>query len=218
MSRCVTGVPLPGWMFSAFMHDAQLAVDVQHVAFAHRACDNLDHVDLSASGGLRALKRAGAAAGSPNRVGAFYRPFPRIAKKQPSPCREPAQQSPWWRPDRHADRRPFLLARGRIRRALRALVRGAGLRRGRDRRPAGLARQRDPPACLCHRADRHRRRAPAALSAHLAGVRLQEAAGGGRGEDLHLRARLPQSRARRAAPPGVHHARVVSRATSPTSG
>jgi lysyl-tRNA synthetase class 2 len=27
--------------------------------------------------------------------------------------------SPWWRPDRHADRRPFLLARGRITRAVR---------------------------------------------------------------------------------------------------
>ena len=30
--------------------------------------------------------------------------------------------SPWWRPDVHADRRPFLLGRGRIQRALRALA------------------------------------------------------------------------------------------------
>ncbi|HEX5958945.1 MAG TPA: EF-P lysine aminoacylase EpmA [Hyphomicrobiaceae bacterium] len=28
-------------------------------------------------------------------------------------------QSPWWRPDRHRDRRPFLLVRGRIQRAIR---------------------------------------------------------------------------------------------------
>ena len=30
-----------------------------------------------------------------------------------------SQRSPWWRPDRHADRRPFLLARGRIQAAIR---------------------------------------------------------------------------------------------------
>ena len=32
---------------------------------------------------------------------------------------EPSQRSPWWRPDRHADRRPFLLARGVVQAALR---------------------------------------------------------------------------------------------------
>ena len=26
--------------------------------------------------------------------------------------------SPWWTPERHADRRPFLAARGRVKRAL----------------------------------------------------------------------------------------------------
>ena len=31
----------------------------------------------------------------------------------------PVQQSPWWHPENHADRRPFLLARGRIKAALR---------------------------------------------------------------------------------------------------
>ena len=34
--------------------------------------------------------------------------------------------SPWWRPDRHADRRPFLLARGRIQAACRQLLDQAG--------------------------------------------------------------------------------------------
>ncbi len=32
---------------------------------------------------------------------------------------KPLEPSPWWRPDRHADRRPFLLARGRIKAAIR---------------------------------------------------------------------------------------------------
>jgi lysyl-tRNA synthetase class 2 len=34
--------------------------------------------------------------------------------------------SPWWRPDRHRDRRPFLLARGRIQRAIRAWFEAQG--------------------------------------------------------------------------------------------
>ncbi|HMR29400.1 MAG TPA: EF-P lysine aminoacylase EpmA [Geminicoccaceae bacterium] len=34
--------------------------------------------------------------------------------------------SPWWHPDRHADRRPFLLARGRIVAALRSWFAGQG--------------------------------------------------------------------------------------------
>jgi lysyl-tRNA synthetase class 2 len=36
------------------------------------------------------------------------------------------QQSSWWRPDKHADRRPFLLARGRIRGALRTWFEAEG--------------------------------------------------------------------------------------------
>jgi elongation factor P--(R)-beta-lysine ligase len=31
----------------------------------------------------------------------------------------PIQKSPWWRPDRHADRRPFLIARNKVQAALR---------------------------------------------------------------------------------------------------
>jgi lysyl-tRNA synthetase class 2 len=37
-----------------------------------------------------------------------------------------AEPSPWWRPDRHQDRRPFLLARGRIQRAIRAWFEAQG--------------------------------------------------------------------------------------------
>lgn len=35
-------------------------------------------------------------------------------------------ESPWWRPDRHQDRRPFLLARGRIKAALRRHLEAQG--------------------------------------------------------------------------------------------
>ena len=37
-----------------------------------------------------------------------------------------SRETPWWHPDRHADRRPFLLARNRIRDALRAWFSGEG--------------------------------------------------------------------------------------------
>jgi lysyl-tRNA synthetase class 2 len=37
-----------------------------------------------------------------------------------------AERSPWWRPDRHEDRRPLLLARGRIQRAVRAWFEAEG--------------------------------------------------------------------------------------------
>jgi lysyl-tRNA synthetase class 2 len=40
----------------------------------------------------------------------------------PAPASPPA--SPWWTPERHADRRPALLARGRIEAAARAYLRG----------------------------------------------------------------------------------------------
>jgi elongation factor P--(R)-beta-lysine ligase len=39
---------------------------------------------------------------------------------------EPTEQRPWWHPDRHQDRRPFLLARGRIQRAIRAWFEARG--------------------------------------------------------------------------------------------
>jgi lysyl-tRNA synthetase class 2 len=39
---------------------------------------------------------------------------------------KPAEPSPWWCPDRHRDRRPFLIARGRIQRAVRAWFEAQG--------------------------------------------------------------------------------------------
>jgi elongation factor P--(R)-beta-lysine ligase len=39
---------------------------------------------------------------------------------------EPARPSPWWHADNHADRRPFLLARGRVKAALRGWFEAQG--------------------------------------------------------------------------------------------
>ncbi len=61
---------------------------------------------------------AAATAGSSNQLAAFYRPFPAPPRNN-ALLPTPVQQSPWWRPENHADRRPFLLARGRIKAALR---------------------------------------------------------------------------------------------------
>ena len=43
MSSCVTGVPLPGWMFSAEEDRVELAVLFDDVAFAERTGDHLHH-------------------------------------------------------------------------------------------------------------------------------------------------------------------------------
>src|SRR5262245_41126799 len=119
------------------------------------------------------------------------KPKPVVAPRQaPGPAPVPAGAKP------HQGRHPHL-------------VRDPGLRRGRHRGAAGVPWQRDAPLRLRHRADRPRRRPPPPLPAHLAGVRLQEALGGGRGANLHLRSSLPQPRARPFAPPGLHHARMV---------
>ena len=69
---------------------------------------------------------------------------------------------PWWDRDVHADRRPFLLARGRIQAALRDWFDGAGFVEVETAGAAGLARQRGAPARLRDRADRARtaRRTP----------------------------------------------------------
>jgi lysyl-tRNA synthetase class 2 len=39
---------------------------------------------------------------------------------------KPAASGPWWRPDKHADRRPFLLTRGRIQAAIRGWFEAQG--------------------------------------------------------------------------------------------
>ena len=66
------------------------------------------------------------------------------------------QPSPWWSASRHADRKPFLMARGAITRALRAWFDEQGFVEVETGNPAGLARQRDPSARPAHRTDPRR--------------------------------------------------------------
>ena len=51
------------------------------------------------------------------------------------------QPSPWWSPARHADDRPFLMARGAITRAVRAWFEEQGFAEVETGNPAGLAGQ-----------------------------------------------------------------------------
>ena len=119
--------------------------------------------------------------------------------------------SPWWAPHVYADRRPFLAARERITAALRAWF------AARDFVEVETAILQVSPGNEAHlHAFATELIAPdasadAALSAHLAGIRRQEAARRRRAAAVHLRARVPQSRAQRAASPRIHDARMVSR-------
>ena len=141
----VTGVPLPGWMFSIGDDDAELAVDLDDIAFSQRAGDDfhgfLDVLPLDMGRTIAIL--------SP--IATYFLCVP-AHKDMAGNAADPPRSSPFWAPHVHADRRPVLLARGRIVAALRAWFAGAGFHRGRDRRAAGFAGQRDPSACLRHHA------------------------------------------------------------------
>ena len=90
-------------------------------------------------------------------------------------------------PHGHADRRPFLAARGRIKAAIRAWFAGQGFTEVDTGLPAGVTRQRGPLARLQDRATKdHDLQPRTPLLAHLARVRLQEAPCGRRCEDLHV--------------------------------
>ncbi len=94
------------------------------------------------------------------------------------------------------------------------MVRGRRLHRGGACCVADLAGQRGASARLRDGPRRPRRDAAEVVSQHVAGVRLQETAGGGRDADLLAAAGLPQSRARRPASSRLHDARVVSRGSA----
>ena len=201
------GRALAGMEVFGLENDVELAVELDDIAFAERAGDDFhgDFLDCRA-----AAADAGAAQMS-GRTILILRPFASIFAASAAPERPVKERhpmpSPLWA--RHADRRPFLLGRMRIVAALRQVLRGAGFRRGRDR-GAG-ARRATRPICMPSPPTRvaggHAR---AALSAHLAGIRLQEAAGGRRAPDRRVRPLVPQPRARRAAPSGIHPGRMVS--------
>ena len=76
------------------------------------------------------------------------------------------ERSPWWDKAVHADRRPLLMARGRIRDAARSYFAAQGFHRGGVRSPSGLAGERGPPPRLRDRADRDRWRRAARFYLH----------------------------------------------------
>ena len=76
-----------------------------------------------------------------------------------APNDQPQQRSPWWRPHVHADRRPFLMARGRIQAALRGGSTGQDFVEVETGDPAGVARKRGASARLRDRDPVRRRRA-----------------------------------------------------------
>ena len=116
---------------------------------------------------------------------------------------------PWWTPETHADRRPLLLKRGRMKAAIRAHFEGQGFTEvecgalvvspGNETHLHAFETTLIGPDGV----------AQTALSAHLAGIRRQETAGGGRDTDLRFRPGVPQPRARPPACAGIHHAGMV---------
>src|SRR6185436_8743650 len=86
-------------------------VNLDDIALAKRAGDDLHGYGSSSAGwpGLRPLRRP-------------HHTDPARIRQRFSPCSDPlamTSPSPWWDRDVHADRRPLLAARGRIRQALR---------------------------------------------------------------------------------------------------
>ncbi len=121
------------------------------------------------------------------------------------------ESTPFWLPGPHGARRPYLVARGKIAAALRAWFAKADfievetatlqVSPGNETHLHAFATELIGPDTAT----------ASALSADLAGIRLQEAAGRRRDPHFRFRPRVPQSRARRTASPRVHHAGMVSR-------
>ena len=134
----VTGVPLPGWIFSVETMTPSLPSISTILPFR-------SELAMTFTGFLDDFGRVaiGAQHSDPEPAIATYflKPlFPQAFACMDMPESHPAA-SPFWAPHVHADRRPFLLARGRIVAALRAWFAANGFHRGGDRGLAGLARQ-----------------------------------------------------------------------------
>src|SRR5688572_30331561 len=138
ISRCVTGVPLPGWMFSAFMTTSSLPSMSSTLPLRTALAITSTTAGLSRlSAGAEPSHHAGGRQARQIEVGAFYKPFcasPRRKPRQKKPRRnrryaplpDPKETSPWWCADRHRDRRPFLAARVRILKAVRGWFEAQG--------------------------------------------------------------------------------------------
>ena len=116
---------------------------------------------------------------------------------------------PWWNAQTHADRRPLLALRGRIKAGLRAWFEGEGFT---EVECGALAASPGNEAHL-HAFATSRIRADGAAetlylhtSPEFAAKKLLAA---GETPDLRIRPRLPQSRAHPPACAGIHHAGMV---------
>src|SRR5262249_22483931 len=125
MSRWVTGVPLPGWMFSAFMTAHSLPSISSTLPLRTELAITLTTVNRSRICERSEPSSRRGAEDLAQQLAAFYRPFS-ASPRSIVPLPQSRQPSSWWRPDKHGDRRPFLLARGRIRAALRTWFEAEG--------------------------------------------------------------------------------------------
>ena len=189
-------------------NDIELAiVALDDIALANRTCDDF-HVSFLdcwlAAGGLW-IRRPGLRAHNSDPA-AKRQP---VELRKPMSSRPPSGASPWWSPHVYADRRPFLKARERIMQAWRADFAARGFSE------VETAILQVSPGNEAHigafatELERSGRRPAPALSACIAGIFLQETAGGRRKPHFHLRQGVPQRRARGAAPSRIHHARMV---------
>src|SRR5580700_655800 len=110
-SSWVTGVPLPGWMFSADTMTPSLPSISTILPFRSELA-----MTLTVSSRFLAQIRAQHSDPEPDR-----HIFPRLYAHKDMPELPPAA-SPFWAPQVHADRRPVLMARARIVAALRSWV------------------------------------------------------------------------------------------------
>src|SRR5690606_38597519 len=113
------GIALAGMDVLGRQNDVEIAVLLDDIAFAQRGGDDLDHYSSLFVSNARRRGRAVSSA----RNGVFVRPLPHLDEnRQPKHEGRMSQNqpSPWWSPSIHADRRPILLARGRIEAEVRA--------------------------------------------------------------------------------------------------
>src|SRR5262245_20440617 len=82
MSRCVTGVPLPGWMFSAFMTTHSLPSTSSTLPLRTELAITFTTVDLSRPAGLAACARSDGRLAKSPQSWRFLAAFSNRAKEQ----------------------------------------------------------------------------------------------------------------------------------------
>ena len=200
MSIWVVGVPLPGWKLSALQNDIELAiVALDDIALANRTCDDFHDCSFLDCGGSAGRQLYGSGGPAAERTIAIPRRSAspvatRLAGGFQAKCGHEQARFPWWSPHVYADRRPFLKARERIMRAGGHFFETQASARWKPRFSRFRPATRRISALL-----RPSSIAPdgggAALSAGIAGIFLQETAGG-RGKRLYCLRQVFRNRER----------------------